>query len=264
MRIAQSNSAGTVLGSPQGCRTWCGGPARKILFFFAKNKNLLRDSSEDLAGNVREVWGSTRGTPMPCHWFLEFVERQALRCYRTVVLGWTPLSQKPIPRPVAQSKKKKETEISSFLFGLFVVYTKLLNWDSGMFVMFPLFSFVWQCTFVQKIPCLTLRASNFLMKANHVSPPIVRRYLRLKPFHIFGRKKHFKSNRLSKERGLPAASTARSTWKIHEIFSFFSIGKSFCFCLNRLPFRNLWHFQTRKDSCLPDEFGVCEFYLEEQ
>ena len=41
----------------------------------------------DLAGIVREVWGSTRGTPMPCLWFLEFVERRVLRCYRTVVLG---------------------------------------------------------------------------------------------------------------------------------------------------------------------------------
>jgi len=33
------------------------------------------------------AWGSTRGTPMPCLWFLEFVERQVLRRYRTVVLG---------------------------------------------------------------------------------------------------------------------------------------------------------------------------------
>jgi len=132
MIIAQSNSAGTVLGSPQGCRTWCGGPARKILFFFAKNKNLLRDSSEDLAGNVREVWGSTRGTPMPCHWFLEFVERQALRCYRTVVLGWTPLSQKPIPRPVAQSKKKKRNRNIFFLIWPFCCLhqiAKLRQWD---------------------------------------------------------------------------------------------------------------------------------------
>ena len=53
-----------------------------LVFFFHH-----RDSREDLAGNVREVWGSTRGTPMPCRWFLEFVGRQALRCYRMVVLG---------------------------------------------------------------------------------------------------------------------------------------------------------------------------------
>ncbi|ORC86127.1 uncharacterized protein TM35_000301670, partial [Trypanosoma theileri] len=38
---------------------------------------------------------------MPCLWFLEFVERQVLRRCRTVVLGRTPLSQKPIPRPDA-------------------------------------------------------------------------------------------------------------------------------------------------------------------
>jgi len=150
-----SNSAGTVLGSPQARATWWCEPAKKKLFcepflkkqqpplreekkrekkksknlsffffffpflfvsffgmrrkehdFFTKNhkKTKQRDNREDLAGNVREVWGSTRGTPMPCRWFLEFVERQALRCYRMVVLGWTPLSQKPIPRPVAQKK----------------------------------------------------------------------------------------------------------------------------------------------------------------
>jgi len=62
-----------------------------ILFFqffsFSRVKTTKRDSWEDLAGNVREVWGSTRGTPKPCRWFLEFVEWQALRCYRMVVLG---------------------------------------------------------------------------------------------------------------------------------------------------------------------------------
>lgn len=58
-----------------------------------------RGCRRELAGIVREVWGSTRGTPKPCRWFMEFVERQALRCYRMVVLGWTPLSQKPVPRP---------------------------------------------------------------------------------------------------------------------------------------------------------------------
>jgi hypothetical protein len=46
-----------------------------------------RDSWGDLAGIVREVWGSTRGTPMPCRWFLGFAERQAPRRYRMVVLG---------------------------------------------------------------------------------------------------------------------------------------------------------------------------------
>jgi len=56
----------------------------------------------DLAGIVREVRGSTRGTPLPCRWFMGFVERQAPRRYRMVVHGWTPLSQKPIPRPDTQ------------------------------------------------------------------------------------------------------------------------------------------------------------------
>jgi len=98
MIVAQSNSAGTVLGSPQGRRTWCGGPVftiffelKKILKSFSVSKFFVfakkRDNWEDLAGNVREVWGSTRGTPKPCRWFLEFVEWQALRCYRMVVLG---------------------------------------------------------------------------------------------------------------------------------------------------------------------------------
>ena len=67
-----------------------------------KTKKQLR-LWRDLVGIVREVWGSTRGTPMPRLWFLGFVERQAPRCYRVVVLGWTPLSQKPIPRPDAQN-----------------------------------------------------------------------------------------------------------------------------------------------------------------
>jgi len=52
-----------------------------------KNSFFIRDCWGDLAGIVREVWGSTRGTPMPCHWFMGFVERQAPRSYRMVVLG---------------------------------------------------------------------------------------------------------------------------------------------------------------------------------
>lgn len=40
---------------------------------------------------------------MPCRWFMGFVERQAPRSYRTVVCGWTPLSQKPSPRRDAQT-----------------------------------------------------------------------------------------------------------------------------------------------------------------
>jgi len=114
-------------------------------------------------------------------------------------------------------KKKKETEISSFLFGLFVVYTKLLNWDSGMFVVFPLFSFVWQCTFVQKIPCLTLRASNFLMKANHVSPPIVRRYLRSNLFTSLAEKNT--SNRIASQKN--AAFRLPRRREVHEKFTRF-------------------------------------------
>jgi len=47
----------------------------------------IRECWGDLAGIVREVWGSTRGTPMPCRWFLGFAERQAPRRYRMVVLG---------------------------------------------------------------------------------------------------------------------------------------------------------------------------------
>ena len=59
MRIAQSNSAGIVIGSPQTYFTWyC------TSVFSQKNfLNDFRDSREDLAGNVREVRGSTRGTP---------------------------------------------------------------------------------------------------------------------------------------------------------------------------------------------------------
>jgi hypothetical protein len=60
------------------------GAAIRNEVFLSKNNEL---AESQLAGNVREVWGSTRGTPMPCRWFLEFVEWQALRCYRTVVLG---------------------------------------------------------------------------------------------------------------------------------------------------------------------------------
>jgi hypothetical protein len=62
MIIAQSNSAGIVIGSPQAYFTWyCVSDFifRKKIFFF----RFLRDSREDLAGNVREVRGSTRGTP---------------------------------------------------------------------------------------------------------------------------------------------------------------------------------------------------------
>ena len=48
---------------------------------------LLARLSKGLAGIVREVRGSTRGTPLPRLWFLGFVERQAPRCYRVEVLG---------------------------------------------------------------------------------------------------------------------------------------------------------------------------------
>ena len=61
MIIAQSNSAGIVIGSPQAYFTWyCVSDFifRKKFFF-----SDFRDSREDLAGNVREVRGSTRGTP---------------------------------------------------------------------------------------------------------------------------------------------------------------------------------------------------------
>ena len=97
----------------------------------------LRDSWEDLAGNVREVWGSTRGTPMPCLWFLEFVERQALRCYRMVVLGWTPLSQKPIPRPVAQNNSFCNSQLTKNALGLFFVWGLARN-DISIIVNFYL------------------------------------------------------------------------------------------------------------------------------
>jgi hypothetical protein len=70
MRIAQSNSAGIVIGSPQACFTWyCASDFfySELFFCFEQKKNFFffyfRDSREDLAGNVREVTGSTRGTP---------------------------------------------------------------------------------------------------------------------------------------------------------------------------------------------------------
>ena len=92
-----------------GARSWSSSRQRMLGSVFVE-KNILSKKTKkqlrlwrDLVGIVREVWGSTRGTPMPRLWFLGFVERQAPRCYRVVVLGWTPLSQKPIPRPDAQN-----------------------------------------------------------------------------------------------------------------------------------------------------------------
>lgn len=115
MIIAQSE-LGPFLGLRQAAYPWeCRLPKIKIKVNFSISKTFLR-LWRDLAGIVREVWGSTRGTPMPCLWFLEFVERRVLRCYRMVVLGWTPLSQKPIPRPDAQQKRTCKALVVLWIF----------------------------------------------------------------------------------------------------------------------------------------------------
>ena len=195
MTIAQSNSAGAVLGHSQGWRTWCDGPDPCRSMCEVPNLNFLtpskRVSWEELAGNVREVWGSTRGTPKPCRWFLGFVERQAPRSYRMVVLGWTPLSQKPIPRPVAQPQPK------------IWILQKIQIWKGGFFSgnRRKIRKTENQCFFssrnLQKFPITFLKETHFYKNSR-------------------------KLNRLSKERCFTVASTARSTSKIHENFRLFS------------------------------------------
>ena len=95
---------GIVLGSPD--RSSCLGLTTRYFNVLVFHSSSLR---RELAGSAREVWGSTRGTPKPCRWFMGFVERQVPRSYRTLVLGWTPLSQKPLPRP--RSEKSNNTTL---------------------------------------------------------------------------------------------------------------------------------------------------------
>jgi len=169
---------------------------------------------------VREVWGSTRGTPKPCRWFLEFVEWQALRCYRMVVLGWTPLSQKPIPRPVAQktiiSLSKNSLGTQKFLSARGESLWLLCNLSA--------FEFPWHHRATDGRDVL---ARLFLVVVSKTTTKEERSWLvhASAPLWASGSLPVEKTFTLQIESPLkrsqhPVASTARSTWKIHEIFLF--------------------------------------------
>jgi len=154
--------------------------------------------------------------------------------------------------------QKKKTEILLFLFGLFVVYTKLLNWDSGIFACFLVNS----CdnALFQKIPCLSLRASNFLMNLNHVSPVFV---MITETFsHLWQKKTLQIESPLKRTRPSGCLDGAKYMKNSRDFFVFLHWKSSILYVW--ICYRDLWQFQTTKDSCLPDEFGVCVFSLEEQ
>lgn len=117
----------------------------------------------DLAGIVRGVWGSTRGTPMPCRWFMGFVERQAPRRYRMVVLGWTPLSQKPIPRPDTQHHLEKLHDVISLKnrFPLGSISRKKRNFLNRLWRHYLIWSTVFACFLIES-PLKPLLASRSL------------------------------------------------------------------------------------------------------